>query len=137
MLTMEMKLFSAVSKTKYPLDAFLFVQNGLDCTVHRIHGEDEADQDEADQDETGPTRKRHISGRQLCCGLRDYAIEQYGLMAKTVLQRWGIHKCEDFGHIVFALVDAELMLKTDEDTMDDFTGIFDFTEAFTPTLTLS
>ena len=64
-------------------------------------------------------------------------IEQYGLMARTVLQRWGIHSCEDFGRIVFALVDAELMLKTDEDTIDNFIDVYNFTDAFAPTLTLT
>lgn len=129
---MEMKLLSAVEQTKYPLDAFLFLQNGLDRTVHHIHGDDDPD-----QDETAPPKKRHISGEELCCGLRDYAIEQYGLMARTVLQRWGIHSCEDFGRIVFALVDAELMLKTDEDTIDNFIDVYNFTDAFAPTLTLT
>ena len=57
-------------------------------------------------------------------------------MARTVLQRWSIHSCEDFGHIVFALVDAGLMLKTDEDSIDDFIGAYDFSDAFTPNLSL-
>ena len=106
---------------------FIFVKNGLDFTVRRIHG---------DPEEADPDASRHISGRQLCYGLRDYAIEQYGLMARTVLHRWSIHHSEDFGHIVFALVEAEEMAKTDDDTLEDFTGVYDFADAFTPTLSL-
>ncbi len=117
----EINLREIAKSTKYPLDAFLFVQQGLDYTVRRIHGEPEEEQ---------PAERRHVRGAQLCIGLRDYAIEQYGLMARTVLQRWRIHTCEDFGRIVFALIDAELMLATEEDSIDDFTGVFDFADAF-------
>ena len=123
----ELKLLTTAQKTKYPVDAFIFVQQGLDSTVHGLHHEAEENPD---------PKLHHISGTQLCHGLRDFAIDQYGLMARTVLQRWSIHSCEDFGHIVFALVDASLMLKTDEDSIDDFIGVYDFSDAFTPKLSL-
>ena len=64
-------------------------------------------------------------------------IKQYGLMAKPVLNRWNIHQCEDFGQMVFALVNAGLMHKTEEDSVEDFAGVFDFDEAFLPALQLS
>ena len=114
--------------TKYPFDAFLFIQRGLDYAVRHIHGETNTPDE---------TTHRHISGDQLCHGLRNYAMDQYGLMARTVLQRWRINSCEDFGNIVFALVESGLMHKTDEDSIDDFIGVFDFNEAFTPNLQLS
>ena len=124
-------LRSLARQTRYPLAAFLFVQRGLDHTVRQIHGE-------AD-DEADPTEResRHVSGRDLCFGLRDFAVQQYGLLARTVLRRWRIERSEDFGHIVFAMVEAGLMHKTDEDTLDDFVDVFDFTHAFTPELSLS
>ena len=125
---MAKELFELMRSTKYPVEAFLFVQRGLDATVHRIHGKDK------DEEESS---SRHVSGRQLSHGLRDYAISQYGLLAKSVLAGWNIHSCEDFGHIVFALVDAGLMHKTEEDDIEDFTGVYDFDEAFTPQLQLS
>ena len=115
-------------KTKYALSAFLFVQRGLDHTVRGIHGE---------LDDTKPPRSRHVSGQELCEGLRDFAIQEYGLLARTVLRRWNITSCEDFGHIVFAMVDSGLMQKTENDTIHDFVGIFDFAEAFSPQLSLS
>jgi len=117
-------------QTRYPLDAFLFVQQGLDFTVRRIHGEPR-------KRRTKQQDSRHVSGQQLCLGLRDYAIRQYGLLARTVLRRWNIHRSEDFGRIVFAMVDHNLMHKTEEDTISDFIDVFDFDDAFDPHLQLS
>ena len=118
---MPKDLLTVVGETKYPLDAFLFVQRGLDFTVRRTHGEPKAGAKAGD---------RHVTGKILCTGLRDYAIDQYGLLARTVLQRWRITNCEDFGHIVFAMVEAGLMSKTEDDTLRDFAGVFSFDEAF-------
>lgn len=125
---MTKQLLIAVQSTKYPLDAFLFVQRGLDYTVRSLHGDPKGLSDSS---------SRHVTGNQLCQGLRDYAMRQYGLMARSVLDRWHIHNCEDFGHIVFALVDAGLMHKTETDSIDDFVGAFDFAEAFSASLHLS
>lgn len=100
--------------------AIEFIRNGLAHTVKMIHGDAEASDDE----------RRHVNGQQLCHGLKDYAIRQYGLLAKTVLNSWGVHNTEDFGKIVFAMVEAEQMRKTDEDTIEDFRAVFDFDDAF-------
>ncbi len=128
---MAKELFELMRATKYPLEAFLFVQRGLDATVHSIHGKTKGTKNTQESD------SRHVSGRQLSHGLRDYAISQYGLLAKSVLGGWNIHNCADFGHIVFALVDAGLMHKTEQDAIEDFTGVYDFDEAFAPELQLS
>jgi uncharacterized repeat protein (TIGR04138 family) len=103
----------------YPPAAFDFVREGLAHTVSMVHANAAGDDD-----------SRHVSGQQLCLGLRDYAIRQYGMLAKTVLNRWGVNRTEDFGNIVFAMIDAGLMRKTDEDHVDDFRDVFDFDEAF-------
>jgi len=128
----EIDLQSIAAESDYPLDAFVFVQRGLDYTVRSTHGE-LADEEEFDPEENS----RHVSGRQLCLGLRDFAVERYGLMARSVLGRWGIVRCEDFGTIVFAMVEAGMMRQTDDDRFDDFVGVFDFREAFSPDLMLS
>jgi uncharacterized repeat protein (TIGR04138 family) len=86
-----------------------------------VHGEDAATAVIDEEDES-----RHVGGRDLCLGLRDYAIRRYGLLAKTVLNHWGLTQTEDFGKIVFALVDAGLLRKTDDDTLEDFEGVFRF-----------
>lgn len=140
---MPKDLIAVARTTKYPLDAFIFVQRGLDHTVRSIHGEPADATDGADekalvvQDPQSDKPSRHVTGRQLCTGLRDFAIEQYGLLARTVLRRWRINACEDFGHIVFAMVDAGMMNKTDEDSVQDFVDVFDFEAAFTAQLELT
>lgn len=101
----------------YAQEAFQFVRDGLAHTVQVIHGE-------------AKNADRHVCGQELCVGLKDYAIDRYGLLARTVLSRWGINQTDDFGRIVFAMIDAGLMRKSEEDSMDDFRGVFDFEEAF-------
>jgi len=129
---MAIDLETVAHSTKYPVEAFLFVHRGLEFTTRDVHGEPPDDQD----DEHAKCSSRHVSGQQLCQGLRDYAAREYGLMARRVLMRWHIHKSEDFGHIVFAMVDAGLMRTTDEDTIADFTDVYDFADAFAPRLQL-
>ncbi len=73
---------------------------------------------------------RHISGPELAEGARLLAIEQFGPLARTVLEHWGIHSTLDLGEIVFALVDAGILTKQDDDRLEDFRGLFDFEEAF-------
>ena len=104
----------------YPLEAFNFVREGLTYTAEQIHGEPEE----------VPEPQRHVSGQQLCLGLREYAIKRYGLMAPIVLEHWKVRRTDDFGRIVFAMIDVGLMSRTNDDTLEDFRGVFDFHEAF-------
>ena len=80
----------------------------------------------------GGARKaeRHLTGQQLCEAVRQYAIEQYGLMAKAVLASWGVHNTGDIGNIVFNLIEIGQMRKTKQDTREDFENVFDFDAAF-------
>lgn len=117
--------------SKYPLSAYLFVQRGLDFTVRRMHGDVDNPQD------TRAHKNRHVSGHQLCDGLRDLALQEYGLMARTVLTRWNINSSEDFGRVVFAMVEAGLMKKTADDSLDDFMNVYDFDQVFSNQLSLS
>lgn len=104
---------------------FQFIRDGLGHTVSMVHGAEAAEALPDEEDES-----RHVSGRDLCMGLKDYAVRRYGLLAKTVLNQWGVTQTEDFGKIVFALVDAGLLRKTDDDSIEDFRGVFDFEEEF-------
>ena len=96
----------------YKFEAYSFVMAGLHYTVSRL------------------PKPRHVSGHELCEGLRGYALEQFGPMARMVLEYWGIHTTLDFGKIVFHLIEAELLKKTDEDSAKDFEKVYDFKEAF-------
>jgi uncharacterized repeat protein (TIGR04138 family) len=73
---------------------------------------------------------RHISGRELAEGVRDLALERFGPMARTVLEHWGIASTRDVGAIVFALVDCGVLIRQDDDSLDDFEEVFDFEETF-------
>jgi len=75
-------------------------------------------------------KEGHISGQELLEGIRKFALEQYGPMAKTVLQHWGITRTSDFGNIVFNMIGQKLLSKTENDTLDDFEGVYDFETAF-------
>ncbi|MFN0052039.1 MAG: Minf_1886 family protein [Planctomycetales bacterium] len=73
--------------------------------------------------------RAHISGQELLEGIREFALLQFGLMARTVFHCWGIHATEDFGRMVFELVERGEMRKTDGDQLSDFFDVFDFTTA--------
>jgi uncharacterized repeat protein (TIGR04138 family) len=74
--------------------------------------------------------RAHISGQELLEGIRDLALAKFGLMARTVFHCWGIHTTEDFGHMVFELIERGEMSKTDSDHLSDFYGVYDFAEVF-------
>jgi len=75
-------------------------------------------------------KEGHLTGEELSRGLRNFAIEQYGPLAMTVLNHWGVFKTQDFGNIVFNMIDGRLLAKTETDRIDDFTDVYDFKEAF-------
>ena len=97
---------------RYRLDAYRFVFEALEHTLAKLE------------------EKRHVSGQELLEGIREYALLEFGMLAKMVFHRWGVRRTEDFGEIVFNLVEAGLMGKTERDTREDFAGGFDFERAF-------
>lgn len=103
----------------YPPEAYAFIQRGLNHTVQKLHGK-----------KKDPKANRHVTGQDLCDGLREVALNEWGRLARAVLRRWNVTSTLDFGRIVFALVDAGLMQKTDEDTLEDFRSVYDFRAAF-------
>jgi len=80
-----------------------------------------------DEEEAEDTH--HVSGPELLAGVRDLALREFGLMARTVFRMWGVNSTADFGEIVFNLIEANLMSKTDEDCRADFAGVYDLDEA--------
>jgi uncharacterized repeat protein (TIGR04138 family) len=71
-----------------------------------------------------------VTGFELLVGIRDLALERYGPMAKAVLNSWGVRTTDDFGAIVFNMVNAGLLSKTEEDHIEDFHAVYDFDDAF-------
>lgn len=103
--------------SRYDEHAYLFLREALDFTIKLLK-----------KPEEGPAR--HVTGAELLEGIRQYALQEYGPMARTVLDRWGVRRCEDFGQIVFNLVGKGILGKTDQDRKEDFAGGYDFEKAF-------
>ena len=97
---------------RYKADAYEFIMQALHFTQAKLK------------------KEGHITGVELLGGIRDLAIEQWGQMAKAVLNHWGISKTQDFGNIVFNMIDKSLLSKTETDSIDDFRSIYDFDSAF-------
>ncbi|HVU65060.1 MAG TPA: Minf_1886 family protein [Phycisphaerales bacterium] len=127
---------------QFPDEAFEFVREGVRHTVQLMHGPgksagrrihrtpltqstltDPAACEQSDE-------SRHISGQQLCLGLRDFAVHRYGLLAGVVLDRWGVKRTDDFGTIVYALIDRKELRASTRDSIEDFKGVYDFAETF-------
>jgi uncharacterized repeat protein (TIGR04138 family) len=102
---------------RFPEDAYRFVREALDHTQKTIG-----------KDSRG--RPRHVSGQELLQGIRNFALAQFGPMVLTVFEEWGIRSCENFGDIVFNMVESELLAKTEKDNRQDFAGGYSFDEAF-------
>ncbi len=119
---------------RYSLEAYIFMFEALHYAQEVLGmGAESAGETaavEAERIEEPPGPQRHVSGRELCEAIRRYAVEQYGYMAKAVLNGWGIHKTGDFGEIVFNLIRVGQMRKTPSDARVDFDDIYDFDVAF-------
>jgi len=102
---------------RYARGAYVFVREALDFT-QKLTGKEARGQ------------IRHVSGQELLDGIRQFALQQFGPMAATVFEEWGVRHCRDFGEIVFNMVEIGLLAKTDKDSRDDFQNGYDFTEAF-------
>lgn len=82
-------------------------------------------------DAGGPERlNRHVSGAEMCWGIREYAQQRWGRLARQVLDAWNLRCTFDFGRLVFAMIDVDLMQKQPSDSIEDFRDVFDFADAF-------
>jgi uncharacterized repeat protein (TIGR04138 family) len=100
--------------------AYTFIRQALDHTVKELRK----------RQPERTSRSQHVTGAELLAGIRDFALEQYGPLTKTVLNSWGLTRCSDFGDLVFNLIDYNVFSKTDSDRREDFAEIYDFEEAF-------
>ncbi len=102
---------------RFAMEAYFFIRDALDFTTRMLKKPDD-----------GPAR--HVTAAELLDGIRQYALQEYGALAMTVLNSWGVKRCSDFGQIVFHLVNKEFLGKTEEDSISDFDGGYDFDTAF-------
>ena len=132
---------------RYALEAYLFVLEALSFAQESLGmgqqpAVDELEPLPADEAPAAGTvrgkrgrgrareAERHVSGQQLCEAARLYGLQQYGYLAPTVLARWGIRATDDFGAIVFNMVEIGQMRKTRSDRREDFRNVFDFADGF-------
>ena len=105
---------------RYERDAYLFLRDALDFTVKEAH-----------RGTPGTVAtSRHVTGQELLDGVRRYALEQFGPMVTTVLGTWRVTTTDDFGRMVFNLIDANIFGRTDRDSLEDFRGGYTFHDAF-------
>ena len=101
-----------VRESRYDEQAYLFVLSALEYAQTKLDV------------------RRHITAAELSHACRELALDRYGLMARIVLERWGIHSTSDFGEVVFALVDLGFLAKLPSDTREEFSDVYDFAGAF-------
>jgi uncharacterized repeat protein (TIGR04138 family) len=112
---------------RYRFEAYVFIFEALHYAQNVLQlGAEQPSAPSTENEETESHPERHVTGQELCEAIRRYAMEQYGFMAKTVLNNWGIHGTGDFGEIVFNLIRIGQMRKTPSDTRVDFDNVFDF-----------
>jgi uncharacterized repeat protein (TIGR04138 family) len=102
---------------RYHREAYHFLREALDYTQRAIS-------------KANKGKLRHVTGQELLAGIRAFALQQFGPMTLTLLHEWGVRRCEDFGELVFNLIDRGILSRTDTDSRLDFAGGYDFDEAF-------
>jgi uncharacterized repeat protein (TIGR04138 family) len=105
------------NEKRFQPGAYFMVREALDFTVDRLSRETNGE-------------KRHVTGRELLNGFRDYVLQEYGPMGATLLDDWGITKCRHVGEIVFMFIENGVFGKQDSDSLDDFEEFYSFKDAF-------
>ena len=75
-------------------------------------------------------RTKHVKGEEMLQGMKELLLHKFGPMTITVLEYWGIKNTEDFGNIVFNLVENRVLSKTEDDSIEEFRDGYDFEEVF-------
>ncbi len=109
-----LKKISEISEKdgRYSRESFLFILAALEYTLSKL------------------PERRHLTGQEFSIGIAGYAREQYGYLAKTVLNNWGIYTTLDYGEIVYLMINEGLMSKTEDDKKEDFADAYDFDNEF-------
>jgi uncharacterized repeat protein (TIGR04138 family) len=136
---------------RYAPDAYFFVREALGFAADKLElrncncqdspdpkqkslGSANCDSDKCDaeaaDDANCTANEHHVTGQQLCDGIRQYALAQFGLMSKVVLNSWGIFSTSDFGEIVYNLINVGVLKKSPQDRRSHFDAVYDFDEAF-------
>lgn len=102
---------------RYAADAYIFLRDALDVTIKTLQ-----------QGRTDAIN--HVSGPELCEGVREYALQQFGPMVPTIFEAWGLATTRDIGEMVFNLIRTGAFSRSDSDKIEDFENIYHFQDAF-------
>ena len=102
---------------RYAPEAYDFLYEALDWTLQHVVG-------------GPPEPEKHVTGKELLEGIRQLALNKFGLLARAVFEQWGIHKTDDWGQIVFNLIDFDLLGRNESDSPEDFVDVYRFDEVF-------
>ncbi|MGB2403413.1 MAG: Minf_1886 family protein [Akkermansiaceae bacterium] len=105
-----------LKQESYDSGAYYFLKDALDFTVRRAM-------------ESNDGKHRHVAASELLIGFRDFAIQEFGPMASTMMTEWGVRTCSDIGSMVFELIEEGVFGKQDSDTREDFSEIFPLIES--------
>ncbi|MEW6170565.1 MAG: Minf_1886 family protein [Candidatus Omnitrophota bacterium] len=97
---------------RYKADAYEFTMQALHFTQNKLN------------------RSGHLTGKELLEGIKEFGLDKYGIMLKNLLEYWGLTSTDDFGEIVFNMINYGLMSKTDNDSKNDFKNVYSFNLAF-------
>ena len=104
---------------RYPPEAYAFLHDGMEMAIESAYGV-----------EPSAGQQKHVTGKEICLALRDLASERWGMLSRTVLFKWNIHKTDDFGNMVYLLIRYGLMRKTEGDSIEDFHDVYNFDSTF-------
>ncbi len=105
---------------RFDRKAYLFLRQGLDYTVKELNK----------REPERAAKSQHVTGPELLHGIREFALEQFGPLALTVMRSWGVTRCSDIGDLVFNLIEYNVFSKTEKDRREDFGEIYTFEDAF-------
>ncbi len=112
---------------RYPIEAYFFVRDALSFAADSM---ELSNQYHHDSELYEPAEEHHLTGQQLCGAIREFAVNQFGYMARIVLKNWGIDSTSGFGDIVYNMIEIGLMKKSDQDRRSHFDDVYEFEAAF-------
>ncbi|OUW17905.1 MAG: hypothetical protein CBD18_03705 [Opitutales bacterium TMED158] len=117
----EMVALIVKEDDRYAKESYGFLKEALDFTM---------DKERKRKGKVVSKNQRHVTGQELLEGVREFALDQYGPLAYTVLTSWGLSRCEDIGEMVFNLIEYGVFSKNEDDSREDFSSIYTFEDAF-------
>ena len=112
---------------RYPIEAYFFVRDALSYASDSLELNNQFHQESELYDSP---QEHHLTGQQLCEAIREYALNQFGYMARIVLKNWGLRPLLAFGDIVYNMIEIGLMKKSEKDQREHFDGVYEFASVF-------